>query len=225
MKKLFYGLIATLSLSSPVIADQDLVRGWNTNSSMGCMMLRECTEGVVKIKNVQDVKKYYNDVYLNYDAVADELNSILALLDSIGVEVFLADEKYFPPFNRGVYHTHGNKFFLNASYMKTPGTLMAVVRHEGWHVAQDCMAAGVDNNFIAVIYDDHQIPQFYRDMAERTYPEPARPWEQEALWAGHQSDVTLQALQACAAPAPMWDVYEPTPMTREWLIREGHLEE
>lgn len=224
MKKLFYGLIASLTLSAPVLADSSLVNGWRTYDSMGCMLLRECTDGVIKITSIEDVKSYYNG-RPNYDRIVSEFNQILAHLDEIGVEVFLADEKYFPPLNRGVYHTHGNKFFLNDSYMDNPGTLIAVTRHEGWHVAQDCMAAGVDNNFIAVIYDDDKIPFFYRDMAERNYPGPARPWEQGALWAGHTEGVTEQALAVCSSGTPMWEVYEPTPLTRQWLLDQGHITE
>ena len=224
MKKLFYGLIASLALSAPVVGSELIVNGWRSYDSMGCMMLRECTDGVVKIKTIEDIRSYYGG-RPNYDAVASEFNRILAHLDTIGVEVFLADEKYFPPLNRGVYHTHGNKFFLNDSYMDRPGTLMAVTRHEGWHVAQDCMAAGVDNKFIAVIYDDNKIPFFYRDLAERTYPEPARPWEQGALWAGHTADVTEEALAVCASGEPMWETYEPTPLTRQWLLDQGHITE
>ena len=224
MKKLFYGLIASLALSAPVVGSELITQGWKTYDSMGCMMLRECTDGVVKVRSIADVKAYYNGVP-NYDRVAGEFNQILAHLDEIGVEVFLADEKYFPPLNRGVYHTHENKFFLNDSYMDRPGTLMAVTRHEGWHVAQDCMAAGVENNFIAVIYDDDKIPAFYQDMAERNYPPLARPWEQGALWAGHTEGVTEQALAVCASGRPMWETYEPTPLTRQWLFDQGHIAE
>lgn len=225
MKKLFYGLLAAATTAAtvviPALADPDIPK-WKTLNSMGCMMLRECTEGVIKINSIADIEKYYGPNY-NSAPIRNEFNAIIKHLNTIGVEVFLADQKYFPPLNRGVYNTQGNKFFLNDSYMDKPGTLMAVTRHEGWHVAQDCMAAGVENNFIAVIYDDDQIPQFYRDMAERNYPESVRPWEQGALWAGHTADVTEEALAVCASGTPMWEVYNPTPMTLEWLEKEGHI--
>jgi hypothetical protein len=65
--------------------------------------------------------------------------------------VFLADEKYFPVGHRGVYHTVGNNFFLNKRFMKRPHVLMSVMRHEGWHAAQDCMAGTIDNSLIAII--------------------------------------------------------------------------
>ena len=224
MKKLFYGLIASLALSAPVVGSELITKGWRTNDSLGCMLLRECTDGVVKINSIADVKAYYDGLF-DYDTIGPEFNKILAHLDAIGVEVFLAPEKYFPPMNRGVYHAKQNKFFLNDDYMTREGALMATVRHEGWHVAQDCMAAGVENTFLAVIYDDDQIPYYYREMAERRYPPSARPWEQEAIWAGYTANVTEQALAACASDRPMWETYEPTPMTREWLVNEGHITE
>ena len=49
----------------------------------------------------------------------------------IGVDVHLADEKYFPVGHRGVYHTVSNHFYLNKTYVHRPHVLMSVVRHEG----------------------------------------------------------------------------------------------
>ena len=36
--------------------------------------------------------------------------------------------------------------------------------------------------------------------------------------------MTLKALKACNTGA-MWEVYEPTPLTKEYLIKEGYIKE
>ena len=73
-------------------------------------------------------------------------------------KVFLADMRYFPIGHRGVYHTVGNNFFLNVAHIHRPGTMMSVMRHEGWHAAQDCMAGTIENNFIAIIHNQEDVP-------------------------------------------------------------------
>ena len=40
--------------------------------------------------------------------------------------------------------------------------------------------------------------------------------------AGKEEGMTAQALDACAA-GKMWEVYEPTPMTREWLEENNYI--
>ena len=106
--------------------------------------------------------------------------------------------------------------------MTTPGVMMSVVRHEGWHAAQDCMAGTIENSMIAIIKPEDSVPMIWREMVERTYPPSARPWEAEATWAGKTASVTQQALDSCAKGA-MWNDYEPTPMTREWLEINGYI--
>ena len=105
--------------------------------AMGCMLLRECTDGVHKIESIATIADEYPNS--DYDNVANEFHRMLVAFDQVGVGVFLADEKYFPVGHRGVYHTVSNNFFLNKTHMRRPGVLMSVMRHEGWHAAQDCM--------------------------------------------------------------------------------------
>ena len=93
---------------------------------------------------------------------------------------YLADERYFPVGHRGVYHLV-NRFYLNRSYVYRPHMLM-IVRHEGWHAAQDCMA-GTINNMIAIIKPEDDVPEIWKEMVKRTYPAHAQPWEAEATWA------------------------------------------
>ena len=190
--------------------------------SMGCMLLRECTDGVDKIESIASIADEYPDT--DYSIIADEFHTMLVALEQVGVGVFLADSKYFPNTHRGVYHTVGNNFFLNRKFMGRTGTLMQVMRHEGWHAAQDCMAGSIDNTLMAIIKPEEEVPMLWRTLAERTYPASAVPWEAEASWAGRTEGMTMKALQSCANKT-MWTDYEPTPLTRKWLIENGYIKD
>ena len=206
---------------TPVLANEDkITKGYFTMDAMGCMLLRECTDGVDKVESIASIADEYSDS--DYTYVADEFNTMLVALEQVGVGVFLADEKYFPVGHRGVYHTVSNNFFLNRSFMRRPHVLMSVMRHEGWHAAQDCMAGTIDNSLIALILPEESVPPFWRELVERTYPESAVPWEAEATWAGKTKGMTANALNACAS-GKMWEEYEPTPLTRKYLIEEGFI--
>ena len=122
---------------------------------------RECTDGVKQVTNLLDISSEYsntNDFY----PFSDEFNNMLVSLRQVGVGVFLADSKYFPIGHRGVYHTVGNNFFLNRAHMDRPNILMQVMRHEGWHAAQDCMAGTIDNSLIAIIKPEEDVPMIWR---------------------------------------------------------------
>ena len=215
-------LLAAASLSAPAIADNSkITQGYNTMDSMGCMLLRECTDGVEEVFSLLDISSQYSNTD-DFYPVADEFNGMLVALNQVGVKVFLADEKYFPINHRGVYHTVSNNFFLNKDYMGSPGALMMVMRHEGWHAAQDCMAGTINNNYIAIIKPEEDVPMLWRVMVERTYPESAVPWEAEAQWAGRTEDMTMEALESCARGS-MWTDYEPTPLTRKWLVENNYM--
>ena len=221
MRNIILSMLAAVSLGTPAFADDSkITKGFNTMDSMGCMLLQECTDGVKEVFSINDIADKYPN--RDYNIVADEFHGMLVALNQVGVKVFLADSKYFPAMHRGVYHTVGNNFFLNERHMDSPATLMMVMRHEGWHSAQDCMAGTIDNSLIAIIKPEEEVPMIWRVMAERTYPESAVPWEAEAQWAGRTEGMTLEALQSCAR-GTMWSDYEPTPMTREWLVKNGYI--
>ena len=223
MKKLLLALIGSTLLATPVLANESkLKKGFYTMDAMGCMLLRECTKDVQRVESIDTITNAHPDS--NFDIIADEFGRMLVALEQIGVGVFLADEKYFPVGHRGVYHTVSNNFFLNKTYMRRPSTLMAVMRHEGWHAAQDCMAGSIDNSMIAIIKPEEDVPMMYREMVERTYPPHARPWEAEASWAGRTENMTMVALESCAR-GTMWTDYEPTPLTRKYLVEGGYIEE
>jgi len=222
MKKIIMSMLAAASIAAPALADNSkITKGYNTMDAMGCMLLRECTDGVKEVYSLLDISSEYPNTD-EFTFVANEFNNMLVSLNQVGVKVFLADDKYFPVGHRGVYHTVGNNFFLNRTHMGRPGILMQVMRHEGWHAAQDCMAGSIKNSMIAIIKPEEEVPMIWRVMAERTYPANAVPWEAEAGWAGRTEKMTMEALQACAS-GEMWKVYEPTPLTRKWLEENNYI--
>jgi hypothetical protein len=226
MKKILMAVAAAAAVALPALSgpnhDSKITKGYNSMDAMGCMLLRECTDGVKEVYSLLDISSEYPNTD-EFTFVANEFNNMLVSLNQVGVKVFLADDKYFPTGHRGVYHTVGNNFFLNRTHMGRPNILMQVMRHEGWHAAQDCMAGTIENSMIAIIKPEEEVPMIWRVMAERTYPSNAVPWEAEAGWAGRTEEMTMEALQACAA-GEMWKVYEPTPMTREWLVENNYLD-
>jgi hypothetical protein len=224
VRSLIPALLTTVALtfSSAVLANEDkITKGYNSMDAMGCMLLLECTDEVDKVYSLLDISAEYTNTD-EFTPVAQEFNNMLMSLSAVGVNVYLADEKYFPPMHRGVYHTVGNNFFLNRKYMGDPGTLMMVMRHEGWHAAQDCMAGSIKNSLIAIIHNEEDVPMLWRTLAERTYPASAVPWEAEAGWAGRTEGMTMKALESCAR-GTMWTDYELTPLTRKWLEEEGFI--
>ena len=173
---------------------------------------------------IRDSNKDDYLVDIDYDIIADEFDSLIRSLNAVGAKVFLADSRYFPVGHRGVYHTVSNNFFLNVAHMKRPHTVMSVMRHEGWHAAQDCMAGTIKNNFIAIIMNEEDVPSMYQAIAKSAYqstPE-AIPWEKEAYWAGHTEGMTAAALESCAR-GTMWTDYDPTPLTRKWLEENNYI--
>ena len=222
MKSIFLALMMAFAPAA-ALADhkEGHIKGYNSMDSMGCMILRECKDGVDEVFSLLDISSNYKNME-EFTPVALEFNNMLMSLNQIGVKVFLADSKYFPPLHRGVYHTVSNNFYLNKRYMNDPATLMMVMRHEGWHAAQDCMAGSIKNSMIAIIMPEESVPMLWRTMAERTYPASAVPWEAEASWAGRTEGMTMKALQSCAA-GTMFTDYEPTPLTKKWLKEEGFI--
>ena len=227
MKKILMAVAAAAAVALPALSgpnhDSKITKGYNSMDAMGCMLLRECTDGVKEVYSLLDISSEYPNTD-EFTFVANEFNNMLVSLNQVGVKVFLADDKYFPPGHRGVYHTVGNNFFLNRTYMDRPNILMQVMRHEGWHAAQDCMAGTIENSMIAIIMPEDEVPMLWQEMAESTYRHMphAIPWEKEATWAGKTQGMTMKALDACAN-GKMWEVYPPTPLTKEWLTEKGYI--
>lgn len=234
MIKTILSVAAALTLAVPALASGDVVGNGDKLRSQdpkvkfyspeatGCMILRECKEDVQQVFSLLDVSSHYDNPE-RFTHVATEFNTMLTYLNQVGIDVFLADEKYFPIGTRGLYHSEHNRFFLNKTFMRRPSALMSVMRHEGYHAAQDCMAGTIDNSFLALINPEEKVPKYWVNVVEDTYPKIAWPWEKEAFWAGHTEGMTMDALKACASDKPMWEVYEPTPLTRKWLIEKGYI--
>lgn len=212
-------LLSGLLLASPAMAEP--TKGYYSMDAMGCMILQECTDEIEPIWGIDYLRERYPDS--DWDPVAQETSRLLNALAIIGVNVYLAPQKYFPVGHRGVYHTVSNNFYLNDRFMHRPHVFMSVMRHEGWHAAQDCMAGTIENSMIAIIKPEDSVPPFWREMVERTYPSSAVPWEAEATWAGKTEQMTQNALEACAA-GEMWKVYPPTPLTRQWLEENKYID-
>jgi len=226
MKKILFSLLGISVVNTAVIAGAAMstwakpTKGWYTMDATGCMILRECTEDVVEINDIKQLETRYPGA--NWDPIRTEFSEMLSSLNEVNVKVYLGNEKYFPPGHRGIYHTVSNNFYLNAAFMHRPHVLMSVMRHEGWHAAQDCMAGSIKNSMIAIIMPEEAVPRLWRDIAEDNYPKSAIPWEAEAIWAGKTDGMTMKALKSCAA-GTMWTDYKPTPLTEKWLRDEGFI--
>ena len=215
MKKFLASVLAAAAIATPALAE-DKVKAWRSFDSVGCMMLKECTEGVKKVST-------WSDLGPDYEIAAGEIDEIVQALDKVGASVYLADEKYFAFRMRGVYDVRGNSMFLNEFYIDQPTKMIQVIRHEGWHAAQDCMAGTLNNTFTALIHPEEAVPDWIRRGAERTYPKKVLPFEAEAMWAMYVEDKTVEALKVCGGPKKMWEHYTPTPLTEEWLKKEGFM--
>ena len=214
--------LLSTALTGVVFANEDkITKGYYSMDAMGCMLVRECKKDVNQVYSLLDISSQYPNTE-EFTPVAHEFNMMLMAMNQIGINVYLADQRYFPVMHRGVYHTVSNNIYLNKRYMDRPGILMQLMRHEGWHAAQDCMAGTIENSMIAIIKPEEEVPMIWRVLAERTYPEHSVPWEAEAGWAGRTEGMTMKALQSCAR-GTMWTDYEPTPMTREWLEENGYI--
>ena len=113
MKRFLPTLLAALSLGTAHVAlanEDKITKGFYSMDAMGCMLLRECTEGVEEVFSLLDVSSQYEDPE-RYTFASLEFNTLLMTLRRIGIKVYLADEKYFPVNHRGVYHTVSNNFF------------------------------------------------------------------------------------------------------------------
>ena len=171
---------------------------------------RECKKDVVELTT-------WSELGPEYGIAAEELDAIIAALKKVGATIYLADERYFAFRMRGVYDVRFNNIFLNKFYLDQPTRMIQVIRHEGWHTAQDCMAGYLENTFTALIFPEEDVPDWIRRGAERTYAKNVLPFEAEAMWAMYIEDKTKEALEVCAGPKKMWGVLQPHPAHRRMV--------
>ena len=224
MKKLISALLGLSLVGAPVLADPPNVP-IKSMASLGCMKLGECTDDVHRITNITQLIDHYGDDWAgNHE---QELTALINKLNAVGIQLFLATEMNFPVNHRGIYYTDVNKMFMNELHGHNVESFLSTLRHEGWHAVQDCMAGTIDNSFIAIVHNEELVPQKAKLLADLRYTlfQPkAVPWEQEAIWAGDQPNMTATALNACAAGS-MWNEYEPTPLTAQWLIENNYIKQ
>ena len=222
MKKLLLSLLVA-TVMTPAFADPITRRDHKSHHSMGCMMMRECTDEVDIINSSDDLEQKLSSDFSQYQ---EEIDGIITELKKMGVNVYLASDHYFVRGTAGIYYTVGNDFFLNESYVFNPHQLIKTLRHEAWHAAQDAMAGTIDNTLIAIIKNEEDVPQAYVLQAEIAYGNtPVLAWEKEAKWAGSTPNMTLEVLRIInETNGRPWEVLEPTPLTRQYLVNEGYIQ-
>jgi hypothetical protein len=208
----------TPPLAPAAKADPNLPQ-WKTSNSMGCMMVRKCKDETQPIRSWKDLGKEYS----KYEY---ELNTIFAATNKIGIEVYLAGDKYFTPKTRGLYDVKRNNLFLNKKYLDDSDMIMGLIRHEGWHAVQDCMAGSITNGMTAIVWPKGKVPDIVMEGVKNDYAHApiSIPYEAEARWASYSNWETADGLKACANPnVKMWEKYPPIPSTKQWLIKQGYI--
>ena len=189
-------MVASLMITSPINAESfnEIIN--SRSYTLKCMMYRKCKDGVKSLNDISDIASFYPDS--NFNIVADEFHRMLTYFKKIGVEVFLGDKRYFPKKYRGIYSYKKNNIYLNEAYMSNPDGFMRTMRHEGWHVAQDCKS-GMKSKTMKPIISDKYIPKSYHKTVERIYanrPDEIK-YEKGAYWAGFTVGMTEAALESC----------------------------
>jgi hypothetical protein len=157
MKKIIAALGISLSMALPVNAEkliptQPTVKA-HSLAAMGCMILRECTEGIELLTTSYPAFKEKD-----FDLFREEIISILNAMEKVNVPIYIAPTRYFTPRTIGLYKPDYNRLFINEELLKDPREFLGTLRHEGWHVVQDCMAGGIKTSFMAQVHQDSEIP-------------------------------------------------------------------
>ena len=215
MKRVLFGLLASVALVVPSLAQQQIEKEeyddvFYTYEAMQCMRHEKCTAGVNEVK-AKDFD--YNP----------EIKTILTNLDKMGVTVHEAIPQYFVDEYRALYYSDVNRIYLNKKYTDDPGMFIRALRHEAWHAAQDCMGGGMHNSDIMPMLEATTIPD---DIVQETFarygfdPHTVRI-EREAVWSMDNPWMTVDALEACNSDTPIWETYFPPKRTWSYLYWEG----
>jgi hypothetical protein len=134
MKKTLFGIsILLASLSIPTISSANNQNDFQQNPleypndyysmhSLGCLLLQECKDGITRVTSQSDLENYYGYTI----SAGKELNQMFKSFNTLGIEVYIAPEEYFPVGHRGVYHTVSNNFYLNERYMSLQSLKMTM---------------------------------------------------------------------------------------------------
>jgi len=203
-------LLLLLALSIPcATADETSY----TRTAFECMKQKKCTVGVNK---------------LTPDSYDGEARDIIKNLDRIGVSVHIAAPRYFIDEYRGVYFPDKNSIYINKRYINRSEKFLSfiqILRHEGWPVAQDCMAGSLYNSDMQAILSHESIPEHITEETFARYgfdPTVVRI-EREAVMAMYEPNMTTKALEACNSDTPIWETYFPPKKTWKYLYWNGHL--
>jgi len=172
-------LLSLLLLLSPLPVNALEPEDFYTYDAMYCMKKGECTKDVHELK-VQ----------------AEEEKELLRLLRILGVKVYKAAPIYFTGNYRALYYPDINTIFINARYWDDQ---LELLRHESWHVAQDCKV-GLHNSNLVPLRDHTQVPEEFKADAIARYG-TGDPYvykiEREALWAGDTPWMAFLELEKC----------------------------
>ena len=213
------GLSACTPPLAPAAKADPNIPQWKTSNSMGCMMVRACKDETKLINSWKDLGSKYSEY-------AYELNRIFSSFNKVGIKSYIAGDKYFTPKTRGLYNVKGNNLFISEDIIDNPEMVMGVIRHEGWHAVQDCMAGSVTNGMSALVWPKGEVPSIVWDGVIADYADTpqAIPYEAEARWAAYSNYKTADGLVACANPrVKIWEEYPPIPSTKQWLIKQGYI--
>ena len=154
----------------------------SSERKLWCMYTEKCKENVYSIENINDIQNQF--LNKNFNNIAKEFNELISYLKKLKVKVFLGDKVYFPTEVTGVYTLNNNKIFLNRKYMFNDTVLIRTLRHEGWHVVQDCFA-GLDNGYLNILVSPKGAPKSFND------------YEFGAKLASKNKGMTQAALKSC----------------------------
>ena len=108
--------------------------------------------GKEKLQGKPDVSKgsyyanpQYDEPSTDAELIKKEFGQLVDAITDLGIEIYIAPARYFGHKDQGIYHTKYNAVFLNLRYMRDTKKLIGTLRHEGCHLAQDCMAGTLDN--------------------------------------------------------------------------------
>ena len=200
-----------LLVASLIIPSVSADKTFYTRTAMSCMKEQDCTAGIEKF---------------NSDDFKGEAKNIIKNLDMMGVKAYNAAPEYFVDDWRGVYFSDKNTIYINKKYSKTHESFLKILRHEGWHAAQDCMAGGMTNSDMLSMLSHEVIPEYITEetFARYGYGDPTViRIEREAVWAMKVSGMTTDALEACNSDVPIWETYFPPKRTWQWLYWNGHI--
>jgi hypothetical protein len=217
MNKFFIVNLLGLAITLPAFSEP-IVKNYS-HDALGCVILLECKKGVDRL--TED----YNFGAKQSEHIG-EIKKIIKGLNALKVEVYIADETYFPHNTNGIYKPNLNRFIIRRDLLEDSKEFIKTLRHEGWHVVQDAMGGGIDTAFIAQVHQDKEIPEVIRMKTQMVYgvagQSAAVHWESDANWAELQPGKTAKYLEM-AAVKPLWEQVEPTPLTKDWLIGCGYM--